>query len=38
MDNAIQRTKDLKEWFDNLSFKEKVWCYNYWKEEYVERF
>ena len=30
------RTRDLKDWFSNLSFKEKVWCYNFFKEEYEE--
>jgi len=33
MDAEI-RTRDLLEWFSNLSFKEKVWCYNFFKEEY----
>jgi len=29
-----ERTNDLVEWFSKLSFKEKVWCFNFFKEEY----
>ena len=34
-DEIEKKVDELDDWWRSLSFKNKVWCYEFWKEEHL---